>query len=125
MAAMEMMSAFLRVSTLPGRLVLRGLGRRFDTFAGMERVMTGLLEEIEAAQQEARFKIGYTLRKAEQEIDSEPRAQHLDPVQREELAGRLLQLSEQQMLDALGNVYKAVRVLYPRQDHLPPREPID
>lgn len=120
-----MMSVFVRVSTLPGRLVLRSLGRRFESIAGMERLLTGLIDEMEAAQQEARYKIQYTLRQAEQEIQAEPRARNLDPAQREELAGRLLALSEQQMLDALGNVYKAVRVLHPRRHELPRQESTD
>lgn len=114
-----LMSMMFRVSTLPGRMMLRGLGLRFERAAEADRRVTQLIEEIEAAQQQAFLKIQTKLRQADAEIEAEPRAAQLTPAQREQLADRLLQLSEEQLLEALANIYKALRVLAPRRRELP------
>jgi hypothetical protein len=115
MAARDLVSAWFRLSTAPSRLLWRELARRVDAVAEADRQVQALVADWQLARREALDRIGQTLAHAEVELRRELNAEELNAVERDRAARRYLSLSERQLLGALANSYKAMRVLMPRE----------
>lgn len=115
MTPRNLVSAWVRLSTAPSRMLWRELARRVDAVGEADRQLQALVADWQLARQEALDRIGQTLAHAEFELRRELDVEELDALERDRAAQRYLSLSERQLLAALANGYKAVRVLMPRE----------